>query len=111
MFDRCTFNLLKVVGGDWSFVGLPGADLRTASFTGVRMREVDLVGARCEGSTLRDDDLSGSWFHRANLSRCDLRGSDVSAVDPLTVELGGAIITFDQAVVLATALGLDVRPE
>lgn len=54
MFDRCAFNLLKVIGGNWSFVGLPGADLSSA-------------------------------------------------------ELKYAIITIDQAIVLATALGGDVR--
>ena len=30
-FERCTFDLMAVVRGDWSFVGLPGADLRRAS--------------------------------------------------------------------------------
>jgi fluoroquinolone resistance protein len=109
MFDQCTHDLMKVEGGDWSFVGLPGADLRSATFTGVRMREADLTGARCEGAKLRDLDLSGAWLHSAKLTNCDLRGSDLSALDPTTVELKGALITMDQAVVVATALGLDVR--
>ena len=65
-FDRCRFDQLAVTGGDWSFVGLAGADLR---------------------------------------------GSDLSAVDPLTTEIRGAIITWEQASTIATALGLDVRPE
>ena len=43
------------------------------------------------------------------LIRCDLRGSDLSSLDPLTVELGGAIIDPDQAVSVASALGLEVR--
>jgi len=109
MFDRCTFDLLSVEGGDWSFTGLPGADLRKASFRSVRMREVDLTGARCAGATLRDLDLSGAWLHSADLSRADLRGSDLSSVDPLTTELKRAVITWEQAVVLITTLGLDVR--
>ena len=33
-FERCTFDLLAVGGGDWSFVVLPGADLPRATFTG-----------------------------------------------------------------------------
>jgi fluoroquinolone resistance protein len=55
-FDRCSFDQLVVQRGDWSFVGLGGADLRGASFTDVRMREVDLASAaatarRWSGST------------------------------------------------------------
>ncbi len=64
MFDACTYDLLKVKGGDWSFTGLPGADLRRASFMDVRMREADLTGARCAerrsaGSTCRARTFTG----------------------------------------------------
>jgi fluoroquinolone resistance protein len=111
VFDRCTFDVMKVSGGNWSFVGLPGADLRTASFARVNLREADLTRARFEGAPLRDVDLSGASLHGANLARCDLRGSDLSAIDPENVEMRGAIITFDQAIVIAEALGLDVRME
>ncbi|HEV2640931.1 MAG TPA: pentapeptide repeat-containing protein [Actinocrinis sp.] len=109
MFDQCTHDLMKVEGGDWSFTGLPGADLRSAAFQDVRMRETDLTGARFEGAKLRGCDLSGAWLHNTVLTGCDLRGSDLSALDPSTVELRGALVTMDQAVVIATALGLDVR--
>ena len=34
MFDGCTFGLFEVDGGDWSFTGLPGADLRRSVFRG-----------------------------------------------------------------------------
>jgi len=109
MFDGCTLDLLKVAGGDWSFVGLPGAKLDSATITDVRMREADLTGARCAGATLRRVDLSGAWLHRADLSRADLRGSDLTGLDPLTVELKGAIIDPYQSVIIAMALGLEVR--
>ena len=111
MFDRCTFDLMTVTRGDWSFVGLPGADLRRTTFTGTRLREVDLVGARASGATLRHLDLSGAWLHEADLGGADLRGSDLSTVDPRTVGLTGAQIDIAQAVVLVTALGLNVRPD
>jgi uncharacterized protein YjbI with pentapeptide repeats len=111
VFDRCTYDMLRVVGGNWSHVALPGADLRTASFRGVRMREADLTGARLEGSSLRAADLAGASLHGAKLTRCDLRGSDLSALDPGAVELQGAIVTMEQALVIAAALGLDVRGE
>ena len=109
LFDACTYDLLKVKGGDWSFTGLPGADLRRASFTDVRMREADLTGARCAGAEFRRVDLSGASLHQADFSGCDLRGSDLSAVDPSATGLKRAVIDPYQAVVLATAWGLDVR--
>jgi uncharacterized protein YjbI with pentapeptide repeats len=111
MFDRCTFDIMTVDDGDWSFVGLPGAALGTATFTGVRMREADLTGARCQGATFRGVDLSGASLRSADFTRSDLRGSDLSAVDPATTELRHAVITADQAVVVALAMGLDVRPD
>jgi uncharacterized protein YjbI with pentapeptide repeats len=109
MFDRCTYDLLVCTGGDWSFVGLPGADLRKASFSDVRMREADLTGARCEGARFWRVDLAGAWLHGAKLGGADLRGSDLSSLDPEGVELRGAVIDPDQAMVIAQALGLDVR--
>jgi uncharacterized protein YjbI with pentapeptide repeats len=109
-FDRCTFDIMTVDGGDWSFVGLPRAALGTATFTGVRMREADLTGARCQGATFRDVDLSGAGLRGTDFTRADLRGSDLSALDPATTELRHAVITADQAVMVAVAFGLDVRP-
>jgi fluoroquinolone resistance protein len=111
MFDRCSYGPLTVAGGDWSFVGLPGADLSSASFTDVRMREADLTGAQCQGATLRRVDLSGAWLHRADLSGADLRGSDLTGLDPLTTGLRGAIIDPYQSVVIVTSLGLEVRDD
>lgn len=110
-FDHCSFDRLSVQGGDWSFASLPGADLRTAKFEDVRMREADLSSARCNGALLRRVDLSGALLNKAILDNCDLRGSELSAIDPWSVSLSGAVITWEQAAVLAVSMGLDVRPE
>jgi hypothetical protein len=110
-FDGCEFAQTRVEGGNWSFVGLPGADLRRASFADVRMREADLTGARCAGGALRNCDLAGAMWSRADVRRCDLRGSDVSSLDPFGVEIRGAIIDWNQAVALAHNLGLDIRAD
>jgi uncharacterized protein YjbI with pentapeptide repeats len=56
-------------------------------------------------------DLSGAWLVGADLSECDLRGSDLSTLNPLETQIRGAVITWEQAAVLAGSLGLDVRPE
>jgi uncharacterized protein YjbI with pentapeptide repeats len=111
MFDRCSFELLECSGGDWSFVGMPGADLRAAVFRDLKMREADLTGVRFDGATLRGIDLSAAWLHRASFIRADLRGSDLTALDPVAAELGGAVVDPDQTVVLAANLGLDVRAD
>ena len=75
------------------------------------MREADLTGARCEESTFRNVDLAATMLHRANFSGCDLRGSDLSSLDPTETEIRGAIVTIEQAVVIAEAFGLDIRPD
>ncbi|MFC3552170.1 pentapeptide repeat-containing protein [Lysobacter cavernae] len=111
MFDGCQFDHMQVIDGDWAFVGLPGADLRRASFLRTRLREADLTGAQCQRSSIRDVDLSGAWLHSVDFSGCDLRGSDLSALEPENVRLKEAIITIDQTIVIAEALGLDVRLE
>jgi fluoroquinolone resistance protein len=105
-FDGCAYDLLEVDGGDWSLVGMPGADLRRASFRGVRLREVDLGGAQLDGAALRDCDLSGAWLHGASFRGADLRGSDLSSLDPRQCEIQDALIDVDQAMVIAATLGL-----
>ena len=111
MFDRCAYDQMTVTGGDWSFTGLPGADLRSASFASVRIRETDLVGVRGDGMKLRGVDLSGSWLSKASFDGADLRGSDLSGLDPWTVGLRGAVVDMEQAIAIAASLGLDVRAE
>ena len=52
----------------------------------------------------------GDWSF-AGLAGADLRGCDLSTLDPRTTELVGARIDMAQAVVLVTALGLAVSPD
>lgn len=110
-FLRCTFTQLTVRGGDWSFVALPGADLHTVTFDGVRMHEADLSRVRLTGATMRRVDLARAQLDKADLSKCDLRGSELSALDPWTATLSGAIVDWQQAVSIATNLGMDVRTD
>jgi fluoroquinolone resistance protein len=109
-FDRCRYDLLTVSEGDWSFVGLPGADLRGTTFSDLRMREADLTKARCQKATFRNVDLSGSWLDAADLTGCDLRGSDLSALDPASTTIRSAVIDVQQALVIASGLGFVLHP-
>jgi fluoroquinolone resistance protein len=108
-FQECSLRPLVVTGGDWSFVNLATADLRSAVFRGVRMREADLGGANLAEATLSTVDLSGARWAKAKLVKADLRGSDLTSLDLHTCEISGAVIDGDQAVVLALALGFTVR--
>jgi fluoroquinolone resistance protein len=109
VFDHSVLRPLRVTDGDWSFVGLPKADLRGITVRGPRMREADLTGADCTEAVFADVDLSGAQLHGVKFGACDLRGSDLTALDPATAELTGAIISSAQAVVIAQALGLEIR--
>jgi uncharacterized protein YjbI with pentapeptide repeats len=107
-FEQSALRPLRVTGGDWSYVALPGADLRGITVQGVRMREVDLTGAVCEDAIFTEVDLSGAQLHSAKFARCDLRGSDLTALDPGTTGVAGAIINSEQAVVIAQTVGFQV---
>nr|WP_278260009.1 hypothetical protein [Nocardioides convexus] len=61
---------------------------------------------RCTTST-----SAGPSLHEADLTGADLRGSVLTALDPLTARLGDAVVDLDQAVVLARALGLRVEED
>ncbi|WP_125774601.1 pentapeptide repeat-containing protein [Antribacter gilvus] len=110
-FTACTFDLLKVEGGNWSFVNLGRAELGSARFEGVRLREADLSDLRAHGGVLNGCDLSGAALEGADLSAADLRGSDLTSLDPRTANLTGAVVDQGQAIGIAEALGLVVRPD
>jgi fluoroquinolone resistance protein len=107
--DAESLRPLRIAGGDWSFVGLSGADLRGVNVRGVRMREADLTRADCTDAVLADVDLSGAQLEGVRLDGCDLRGSDLTALDPHSASLRHAIITAEQAGVVAQLLGFDIR--
>ena len=108
-FDKCQLNLLKVEGGDWSFASLALADLTSARFEDVRLREADLSHVKGLGMTLVRVDLSGAILDGADLREADLRGSDLMSLDPTLTKVKDAIVSFDQAVNVARGFGFDVR--
>jgi len=66
-------------------------------------------GIKAARATIAGCDLSGADLTDADLTAADLTGSDLSALDPRRVRLEGAIITVEQAVEVAEALGLVVQ--
>ncbi|PUB22181.1 uncharacterized protein YjbI with pentapeptide repeats [Promicromonospora sp. AC04] len=110
-FSDCRFDLLKVDGGNWSFTNLHRAGLAGTQFERVRLREADLGAITAAGVMLVGCDLSGADLDQADLTNADLRGSDLSTLDPLAATLTGAVVSEAQAVTLAEALGVVVRPD
>ena len=74
------------------------------------MREADLSGTDCAGAVMTGVDLSGAQMVGATMSGCDLRGSDLTAFNPTLMALDGAIITPEQAMIIAQSLGLLIQP-
>ena len=109
MFDECTFDQLRVDGGNWSIVGPPRRRPAPRVVHRAELREANLTGARLRGAKLTKCDLRSAMWSRADVSACDLRGSDIDSLDPNEVMIGGAVVTWEQAVVLARNLRLDVR--
>jgi uncharacterized protein YjbI with pentapeptide repeats len=105
-FQECTLRPLRIIGGDWSFVSLIEADLRGIAAQEVRMREIDLTGAGCDQAVLLGVDLSGAQLRGASFQDADLRGSDLSAFDLREVPMSQAVITAEQAMMLAQVAGL-----
>ena len=64
---------------------------------------------KAAGASLLNVDLSAAFTDGADFTGADLRGSILAGINPLNVTLRRAVITADQAVHLAEALGLDVR--
>jgi fluoroquinolone resistance protein len=108
-FTGCEFDLVQVDGGNWGFVALAGAALGSTQWRGVRLTEADLDRVQAVGAVWRDLDLTGASLVGIDLRQADLRGSSLWSLDPAAAQLSGAIVTPEQALVIAAALGLDVR--
>ncbi|MCA1407735.1 pentapeptide repeat-containing protein [Ensifer sp. IC3342] len=118
-FVNCTLRLLQVLRQP-----LYGVQVRRQHVQCLRIRPDAGFGRRLvlyrpagrgarprllQGHRLGEADLTGAWLHGADFIVCDLRGSDLSAIEPENVRLKEAIITTDQTIIIAEALGLDVR--
>ena len=63
---------------------------------------------RFDEAVVRDVDLSAAVLHRTSFFDADLRGSDLSMLDPLNADITGARIDYDQAAVIAETIGFRI---
>jgi len=105
-FDDCRTHPMTVVGGDWSYVALGGANLRELDLSGVRLAEANLTGADLSRARLRDADLRGARTGGAVLVDADLRGARLDGFDPRTCDLRGAHVDLEHAVAFGLTFGV-----
>lgn len=78
------------------------ATLERVVFSGCRLDGLDLTGATLTDVVFDDCALGAVTLDRARLTRVDVRGAELAGVDLAT--LRGAVISTDQAIVLAARL-------
>lgn len=105
----CELRSVTATGGAWDFMTMPRHDVTSCAFRDLRMTETDLAGLKGRGSTFVDVDLTGCDLTEADLRDADLRGSLLYSVDPLSTRLDGARVSVDQALQLASNLGLSIE--
>lgn len=99
VFKSCKMNLVQCQSSKLRRSRFEACDLRGAYFNGS-----DLTGTVFEGS-----DLTGADFSGAILAGCDFRRAFIEDVRIAPEQLGGVIVTSDQALYLARLFGLDIR--
>lgn len=104
-FASTRLRPLTVHGGDWSYVGLRGADLAGLDLSAVNLAYADLTEADLRKTVLRDANLDHARLELAELRGADLRGADLNAVETRTLDLRDVKVTMIQAIVLAQHRG------
>lgn len=107
-FAGCALRPLTVDGGDWSYVGMRGAELAGVDFAGVRLREADFTDADLSRTSFAGADLSHARLSGARLDKADLRGATTDAIDWTALSLHGVRLDVAQAIALAVAHGATV---
>jgi uncharacterized protein YjbI with pentapeptide repeats len=85
------------------------AKLESVIFEGCNLTEADFYSAEFVNVVFLNCDLQLADFSRSKLKGVDLRGSNLDGIKAGPPELTGAIIEPGQAILLARAMGLDVR--
>ncbi|HEX5115150.1 MAG TPA: pentapeptide repeat-containing protein [Pseudonocardiaceae bacterium] len=107
-FLDCRMRPITMRDTDLTLVSLTGANLREATFAGLRLRDANLMESDLRDVDLRDADLTGARLLGTRLEGADLRGARIDADGLVQAGLRGARIDLDTAVRFAAAHGLVV---
>jgi uncharacterized protein YjbI with pentapeptide repeats len=123
-FQRARFVDCRCTGADFSECVLSQvrfenclmdyANLSMSKLTGVQFADCSCVQAAFDSLKLKDAALSGcrlnesEWLHTL-LNGIDLRGNDLTAIRIDPADLRGAIISPEQALILAALLGVVIK--
>ena len=94
-----------------TFVLLLSANVAREMDLSLRRANIELLHHDTTRIRPRSAQLCGVDFEQRGFITLDDHASDLSALEPENVKLRGAIITIDQTITIAEALGLDVRRE
>lgn len=120
VFENC--NLMGVnwtevrKGGDYSFESckldyacFQSVDLRNFKFQDCTIREADFSGANLSKASLQGCELSGTSFANVNIEKADFRRARNYFIDPKFAKIKEAKFSFPDAIVLLTAMGVEVE--
>lgn len=126
MFHRCEIVNSKLTGVDMANSNLghlliKDSDARYANFNFSGMKEVEFAGCNLEDSDFYECDFKQVRFEKcklddSNFSETDLDGIDLSTntyerIEVTVPKIAGCIVSTEQALGFARALGLTVRDE
>jgi uncharacterized protein YjbI with pentapeptide repeats len=97
--ERCSAELIQMQQAKCERVAFSGCRFRGGMFN-----DSTLANVQFDGCDLREADFMG-----ASVSGVDFRNSDLDGIRIGPEQLRGVIVTSDQALYLAGAMGLDIR--
>ena len=109
-FEDCNCTAFRLNAGDWSYTMIQELDLHGVELADINFEGADLSRANFDKSTLLRCSFRGSNLSGASFRNADLRGSCLSQTNLLDMNLKGAKIDLEQAVLLAGALGAVYEP-
>ena len=109
-FEECNCTAFQLRAGDWSYTLIQELDLHNAHLEDINFEQADLYGSNFDKSILTRCNFRGANLTGASFRNADLRGSCIAETNLLEMDLKGAKIDLEQAVLLAGALGAVYEP-
>ena len=109
-FEDCDCTALRIRAGDWSYTLIQELDLHGVRLTDVSFEQADLYHGNFDKAVLTRCNFRGANLTGASFRGADLRSSCIAETNLLEIDLRGAKIDLEQAVLLAGALGAVYEP-